>query len=356
MKRLSAPDFWWHRHSLAGMALAPAGMIYGQIAGRRMARSGVAVSIPVLCVGNLVVGGAGKTPLALEVARTCRKLGLAPGFLTRGYRGRESGPLIVSLAIHAAHDAGDEALLLAQVAPTVVSADRPSGAKLLASLGVDVVIMDDGFQNPSLRKDLALVVVDERGAGNGHVLPAGPLRAPVAQQMRCADALVVLGEGGGGRIVRVAARAGLPVLHAKTESARRRGLRRRPYLAFAGIGNPGKFFETLAATGAVVEHRMSFPDHHVFTHEECEAILAEAKSRNLVPITTEKDRVRLNRGSDAAERLAAATETLPIHVVFEEPRRLSVLIEDAVASHASAYWQSRPVIAAEARARARATH
>jgi tetraacyldisaccharide 4'-kinase len=344
IKLPQAPDFWWNSRSLAGMALSPLGAVYGAVSGRRMARRGVSVDVPVMCVGNFVVGGAGKTPTALEVASVCRKLQLNPGFLTRGYRGREAGPLIVSLAVHTSHDVGDEALLLAQFAPTVVAADRASGAKLLASLGADVVIMDDGLQNPALDKDLTLVVVDAgRGIGNGFVIPAGPLRAPLFHQIRCADALVVLGEGWADKAVRVAARAGLPILKAKIESARRRGLKRHAYLAFAGIGDPGRFFETLAASGAVVEHTMSFPDHHVYSHEDCETILAEAKQRSLVPITTEKDRVRLSRAGDAAERLAAAAETFPINVRFDEPRRLSVLIEDAVASHASAY-RRRPVI------------
>ena len=137
-----------------------------------MARAGATLEIPVICIGNLVVGGAGKTPTALEVASVCRKLKLNPGFLTRGYGGRERGPLCVSVGLHTAAEVGDEALLLAQFAPTVIAADRPSGAKLLALLGADVVVMDDGFQNPSLRKDLSLVVIDsDRGIGNGLVLP-----------------------------------------------------------------------------------------------------------------------------------------------------------------------------------------
>ena len=247
--------------------------------------------------------------------------------------------------MHASHDVGDEALLLAQFAPTVVAAERPSGAKLLASLGADVVIMDDGFQNPSLAKDLALVVVDAgRAIGNGFVLPAGPLRAPLSYQIRAADALVVLGEGAGGKAVRSAARAGLPILRGVTEPSRRRGLKRHSYLAYAGIADPAKFYESLSAAGAAVEHTMSYPDHHIFSHDDCEAILAEAKARKLVPITTEKDRVRLNRTGDAAERLAAASETFPIHVRFEEPKRLPVLIEGAVAAFSSAYRRSPPVI------------
>ncbi len=344
MKLPRAPEFWWHRHSVAGIALAPIGAIYGQVVGRRMARRGVSASIPVICIGNLVVGGAGKTPTALEIASICRKLQLKPGFLTRGYRGSEKGPLWVSPAIHTAADVGDEALLLAQFAPTVVAADRPSGAKLLASFGVDVVIMDDGFQNPSLNKDLTLVVVDgERGIGNGLAFPAGPLRAPLAAQIRCVDALIVLGPGSGGAGVRVAARAGRPTLRAQTEPARRRGLKRRPYLAFAGIADPAKFRASLAEAGAIVGHAMDFPDHHLFTEADCEAIMAEAKSRDLVPITTEKDRVRLNRRGEVAARLAAATEVFPIRIRFEEPRRLTTLITDAIAAHGDAY-RREPVI------------
>ncbi len=193
-----------------------------------MARPGVTLDVPVICIGNLVVGGAGKTPTALEVASVCRKLKLNPGFLTRGYGGRERGPLCVSAGAHTAEDVGDEALLLAQFAPTVIAADRPSGAKLLAQLGADVVVMDDGFQNPSLDKDLSLVVIDaERGIGNGFVFPAGPLRAPLAAQIRIADALVVLGEGAGGKAVRIAARAGRPTLRA----ACRAGAQARPEAA-----------------------------------------------------------------------------------------------------------------------------
>lgn len=348
MKLPRAPEFWWHRHPAAGLALAPLGLVYGQVSGRLMARQGRMVEVPIICVGNLVVGGAGKTPTALEVASVCRKLKLNPGFLTRGYGGRERGPLCVSVGIHTAAEVGDEALLLAQFAPTVIAADRPSGAKLLAQLGADVVVMDDGFQNASLRKDLSLVVIDsERGIGNGLVFPAGPLRAPLATQIRIADALIVLGEGAGGRAVRIAARAGKPTLRAASAPARKRGLKRRPYLAFSGIADPVKFHKSLAAAGATVGHTMSFPDHHVFTPADCDSILSEAKSRDLVPITTEKDRVRLNGCGDSAARLAAATETFPVRVSFEEPRRLIALITDAIAAHATAY-RLKPVISRDA--------
>jgi tetraacyldisaccharide 4'-kinase len=295
------------------------------------------LDVPVICSGNFVVGGAGKTPTALQVAYTCRQLGLKPGFLTRGYRGSEAGPVLVAPGAHTARDVGDEALLLGQHAATVVSADRGSGAKVLAGLGVDVIVMDDGFQNPSLVKDLSLLVVDAvRGVGNGRVFPAGPLRAPLPGQIRRAGALVVLGEGAGAG-VRLAARAGLPILRARMEPAHRRGLKRRPYLAFAGIADPQKFYAALVEAGATVGTTMDFPDHHFFSDADCERILAEARHRDLVPITTEKDRVRLTGMSGSGERLAAATETFPVVVRFEEPRRLTALIADAVAAHRSPY-------------------
>jgi tetraacyldisaccharide 4'-kinase len=348
MKLPRAPEFWWHRHRPAGLALAPLGVLYGQVSSRLMSRTGVTLDVPVICVGNLVIGGAGKTPTALEVANVCRKLKFNPGFLTRGYGGAERGPLCVTIGVHSAEEVGDEALLLAQFAPTVISADRPAGAKLLAQLGADVVVMDDGFQNPSLHKDLSLIVIDsERGIGNGFVFPAGPLRAPLAAQIRMADVLVVIGEGTGGKAVRIAARAGRPTLRAATVAVRKRGLKRRPYLAFSGIADPSKFYKTLVAAGATIGHTMDFPDHHLFTPAECEAILAEAKSRDLVPITTEKDRVRLKGLSDSAAHLAAAAEIFPIRIRFEEPRRLTTLITDAITAHGGAY-RRRPVTSRDA--------
>jgi tetraacyldisaccharide 4'-kinase len=353
MKLSRAPDFWWRRRSVRGYALAPLGAIYGRVAGRRMAGPGESVGIPVICIGNLVVGGAGKTPTAIEVAQVCRELGYKPGFLSRGYGGSERGPAIVTPAVHTSAETGDEALLLARHAPTVVAVDRAGGAKLLAGLGVDVIVMDDGFQNPSITKDLSIVVVDgSRGTGNGRVFPAGPLRAPLAAQMRHAHAVLVLGPGPGGDIVRMAARAGLPILRASVVSLRRRGLKRSPYLAFAGIADPEKFFVALEATGASIGHRMVFGDHHPFTEAECEMILAQAKEKGLVPITTDKDRVRLSGRGGSAELLAEATETFPIGVRFEEPTRLTSLIGDAIAGHGSAYRRTEIIAAARGAATA----
>lgn len=194
----TAPDFWWKPgQTLASWLLSPAGWIYGLVSGRRMLKKPKAKSrLPVICVGNFVVGGTGKTPFAIELSYRLQEEGLRPGFLLRGYGGKAKGPLLVDASMHDADVVGDEALLLARYGPTVIAADRPSGARLAEQQPIDVLLMDDGFQNPALAKDLSLVLVDcSVGFGNGKCLPAGPLRAPAAKQIVKADCLVLVGEG-----------------------------------------------------------------------------------------------------------------------------------------------------------------
>ena len=231
--------------------------------------------VPVICVGNFVVGGAGKTPTCLALARIARGRGLKPGFLTRGYGGAAKGPLLVDPATHNAAAVGDEPLLLAAAAPTVVGGDRVAGARLLLDQRVDLIVMDDGFQNPSLAKDLSLVCVDaDVGIGNGMVTPSGPLRAPLAVQLRKADAVIVIGEGERAEpLIRAAARAGRQVLRAGLKPARVREWRKEPILAFAGIGRPEKFFASLAAAGATVKRTVPFPDHHRFSESDAATLL-----------------------------------------------------------------------------------
>ncbi|MEA2873951.1 MAG: tetraacyldisaccharide 4-kinase, partial [Hyphomicrobiales bacterium] len=235
---MRAPAFWWKKPGAASALLSPFAAVYGSIAARRLAQPGARAAVPVICVGNPTVGGAGKTPAALAIARLLIAEGEKPMFLTRGYGGRLAGPVMVDPA-HTAIQVGDEPLLLARVAPTVVAEERVSGARLATASGASVIVMDDGFQNPSLIKDLSLLVVDSRGIGNGRVIPAGPLRAPLEPQLDCASALLIVGETD--PAIEAAARArGLPVFHGKLEPAPDAvaALRARKVLAFAGLGGP----------------------------------------------------------------------------------------------------------------------
>ena len=316
----SAPRFWWRPGpGPAAFALSPVAALYGALAGRRMARSGVGVGAPVVCIGNFVVGGAGKTPVALELARQLVAADQAPAFVSRGYGGAgTAGPVRVDVARHAAAEVGDEPLMLARVAPCFVARDRLAAARAAVAAGATVVLMDDGLQNPALAKDLGIAVVDGAvGLGNGLCLPAGPLRAPLARQWPAVDILVVVGPGAPGEAV--AAEAGLrgiPVLRAAVSPDpssldRLAGL---ALFAFSGIGRPEKFFATLERAGLSVAGRASFPDHHAYTAGDRERLMAAAAALGAVPVTTEKDRVRLP--------VDFPVEVLPIRLEFDDPETL----------------------------------
>jgi tetraacyldisaccharide 4'-kinase len=330
----SAPPFWWRRRpGIAALALWPAGRLYGSVAAWRMVRKPrLRPSVPVICVGNLVVGGAGKTPVAIALARIARGRGMRPGFLTRGYGGNETGPVLVPAGAGRPDRFGDEAPLLAAAAPTVLSHDRAAGARRLIEERVDLIIMDDGFQNPGLAKDFSFVVVDAgAGIGNGQVMPAGPLRAPLGPQLRQAGALVVVGEGEEAeRVVRAAARAARPTLRAVMKPPRVKEWRNGPVLAFAGIGRPEKFFDTLRGIGARVDRTRPFPDHHPSTEADASELLSLAEGEGLRLVTTEKDMARLAGTSGAVARLRDRTEAFPVIVEFENPAAVGEMIGEAV--------------------------
>jgi tetraacyldisaccharide 4'-kinase len=284
-----------------------------------MKQPGASAGVPVVCIGNLTAGGTGKTPTALVVAQLLTAAGRKPFVLSRGYGGRESGPVQVDQARHHAEDVGDEPLLLARMAPTVISRDRIAGAEFARSAGADVVVMDDGFQNPSLKKDLSIVVVDGgRGVGNGLSIPAGPLRAPFKRQLDRAQAVLVIGEGDAAEPVVAAARdRALAIFRGRLEPDPQEvaKLRGRPVLAFAGIGNPEKFYATLREAGIDVRVRRSFADHHRYRRAEAADLIRTCEREGLVPVTTEKDRVRLSWRDDLVA-LAGITHTLPVRLVI----------------------------------------
>lgn len=304
------PAFWHRRSSWQSWLLAPIGAVYGAITARRMARSGLRVAVPVICVGNYHLGGAGKTPTVLKLAALLEASGERPIVVSRGYGGRLAGPLVVDAATHSAIEVGDEPLMMAHRVPVIVARDRAAGAELASMRGASVILLDDGFQNPALKKDLALIVIDgARGIGNARVFPAGPLRAPLAPQLERTSALIVVGDGDGAAPIAAALAArGKPVLRARLvpdpqSLAALRGCR---CLAFAGIGDPGRFFATLRTHGIDVVREVAFADHHVFTRSEIETLVAQAARDGLTLVTTEKDLVRLK--SDAA--LAAWAEAV----------------------------------------------
>jgi tetraacyldisaccharide 4'-kinase len=312
---------FWRRRGAPAQLLTPLAAIYGAIAGARMARPGASAGVPVICIGNLTVGGAGKTPTAIAIAQLLIADGARPAFLTRGYGGKISGPVRV-VPEHSATDVGDEPLLLARTAVTIVARDRARGAAAAAAAGAEVIVMDDGFQNPALKKDVALVVIDgERGIGNAMVFPAGPLRAPLDIQLAHASALLVVGDeqAPAHAAVACAKARGLPILRGRLapDPATVAALRDRKVLAFAGIGHPEKFFATLAASGVATAITRSFPDHHVFTRAEARALLQLAERDGLSLVTTEKDLMRLS-GDPNAAALAARASALPVHLIFKD--------------------------------------
>ena len=291
------PAFWHARSSWLSRLLTPLAAVYGEVAATRMASAGIKVGIPVLCVGNYHVGGAGKTPTTLALIKLLRDLGETPVVLSRGFGGRLRGPIKVDPSRHSAADVGDEPLMMARSVTVVIARDRVAGAALASSTGASVIVMDDGFQNPAIAKDASLIVIDgDRGLGNGRVLPAGPLRAPLDVQIARTDALVIVGNGTAATgVAALVASKGGPVLTARltpdeTSVATLRGKR---VLAFAGIGDPRRFFRTLRGAGIDVVAEKIFADHHPYVPGEIEALVAQAQRDALTLVTTEKDFVKL---------------------------------------------------------------
>ena len=291
------PGFWHGRSSLNADLLKPLAALYGAVAAKRLRHKGLNAGIPVFCVGNYNVGGAGKTPTVLALAKLLRELGETPVVLSRGYGGELRGPVRVDPVRHAASDVGDEPLMVAGALPVVVSRKRAEGVPLARAHGATVILMDDGFQSPAVVKDASLIVIDsERGLGNGQVFPAGPLRAPLRPQLARTDALIIVGNGSAAASVAAEIAAqGKPVLsaHLKPDEAQVGQLRGKRVLAFAGIGDPTRFFNTLRASGIDVARQRAFADHHAYAQAEIESLIAEAKREALTLVTTEKDLARL---------------------------------------------------------------
>ena len=324
-----APRFWWRETpTLLARLLQPLGFLYGRITLQRMRQPGTEAGLPVICVGNFIAGGAGKTPTAIAIANLLAECGEKTFVLMRGYGGRLTGPVEVDPDRHRAADVGDEPLLMARHARTVIARDRVAGARLARGLGASVVVMDDGLQNPSLMKHLKLAVVDgSSGVGNGLCLPAGPLRAPLAEQMGETDAIVVIGPGDAGERVAALARAQKkPVLTAivKPADAAIAQLRGRKVVALSGIGRPEKFTATLRGAGATVIAEQAHGDHHAYRETDVATALAAARQHGALLATTEKDWTKL--APLWPENARGSLVVVPVSLVFTESAAITGLL------------------------------
>lgn len=333
-----APPFWWETPDWRAWSAWPLSVLYGAVAARNMRRAPrVPVDAPVLCVGNFTVGGTGKTPTAIALAKAAERRGLRPGILSRGHGGSFGRPHVVNPSHDSAKLVGDEPLLLARHAPVAVTPNRAAGAKLLIEQGCTFLIMDDGFQSARIGIDFALAVIDARhGLGNGFVIPAGPMRAPLSEQIRFADAILRVGTGvAADEAIRLAARAGKPVFEAHTRAINPEKVQGRRYLAFAGIGHPERFFNTAAESGAHLSLTRIFGDHHAYRTDELAELATTAEKADLLLLTTAKDAARLHP-ADLPPSFATRLHVLEVATAFEPPSAADRIVAETLAR-----WEKR---------------
>lgn len=318
---LSAPEFWARRGALS-LLLAPLGYLYDAAgAARHTWARPYRSPVPVICVGNLVTGGAGKTPVVADLARRLISRSVAAHVLSRGYGGTLPGPVRVDPARHDAAAVGDEPLMLTRSASTWVARDRAAGARAAAAAGAQAIVMDDGLQNPMLAKDLSLVVFDGGyGFGNRRVMPAGPLRESIARGLARADAAIMLGDDRTGAATWLGA---TPILRAEPVTATA-DIAGRAFVLFAGIGRPQKFFDHFAKTGARIIATRGFPDHHLYSESELTALADTAQKAGATLMTTEKDWVRL------APVWRTRIQYLPLAIAWRDEAALDRLLDCAL--------------------------
>jgi len=317
-----APSFWSDsRARTAPRLLAPIERVVSAVATRRATRPRWHAPVPVLCCGNATVGGTGKTTLAIDMAQRLLERGRTVHILTRGYGGRTRQVVRVDPASHSARDVGDEALLLAATAPTWIAADRAAGARAAVAEGADCLVLDDGFQNTSLFQDMPLLVIDgASGFGNGHVLPAGPLREPLDQAFARARAVVMIGADR--HRVTHSLPPDLPVLHARLQpEGRLVDLVGQQVIAFAGIGRPGKFFDSLRDAGIAPVRTIAYPDHHAYSRRDLLLLDGLARQRGTVLVTTPKDAVRL------PDEMRARVKIIGTSLKWESNRAADMLLD-----------------------------
>lgn len=319
---MKAPQFWQQRTSIASIVLRPLAWLY-QCAVAIYQRTTIPYrsKVPVICVGNVIAGGAGKTPTALAIATLCLQQKRRIVFVSKGYKGKLKGPVRVNLKKHSATDVGDEALLLASTAPVIVAYDRKEGIKAAEVLSPDLIIMDDGLQNSHIRKDLSILVLDGKiGIGNGELLPSGPMRETLRNVSKRIDLVVLIGQDRK-KLQKNPYINKHPIIKAEVKKANRRRYN-KTYIAFAGIAYPNKFFNFLKREeGATLLESYGFEDHYCYEKEEIKQLIEEAKSQKAKLITTEKDKVRISA------IYHKHIDTLPITLAWKDPSSILTVIE-----------------------------
>ena len=319
---MKSPRFWNKENSIWSTLLKPFSLLYAFVTRCRLKKKGYHAKMPVICVGNIFVGGVGKTPVCLALGELLHEKGKSFYYLNHGYKADKQN-VVVDKRAHTALDVGDEALLLNEIAPTIVSSNRSKGAKLAEKWGARALIMDDGFQNPSLKKDFSFVVVDgNKGFGNERVLPAGPLREPVKEGLKRANAIILVGEDKWGvRFYLERNGFSLPILtgHFELDDTVVSLFKNKNVFAFAGLGNPQKFYDSLKQVGIVVQQTADFPDHYYYTRFDIDAL--KAKAGDMAILTTEKDGVKLPK--DTRQNIFV----MPGKFIFDKPEEVWNLLQ-----------------------------
>jgi len=321
------PKFWKKRSALS-LALMPLSVLYS-IASflRPFLTSRYRASATIICVGNVTVGGAGKTPIVLAITELLSIKGMKVAIASRGYKGDIKQPTLVDKNKHTVNSVGDEPLMLTRIAPTYIAAKRPLAISMAEKSGANIIIMDDGMQNPTVAKDLTLLVIDGKyGIGNSLIMPAGPLREGISNGVKRADAVILIGADETGILQHKAlqTKPSIPTIRAKLVPCGEIPDKTRPYLAFAGIGNPDKFFSTLAASGYNVIGEVPFPDHYNYTDADINTLINKAENLGAELITTQKDEVRLPIFASKKIRV------LTVKIAWEDETQITNLLDNLI--------------------------